>query len=166
MPLFAHFFAFLSCIRLCMAIWLIMDVYSLALYAGFPSFISPEFYSGFIICRCFLRSLPPDRIRHSSFILSDAIRATFTLSYIGVASSSAYLCLFRHKTLPISAYLGIKWHIFVKSDFFSNIGLLVTYPILYLCTVKGQSGSPTDANGVHPVGRAAHIRVTSLKTQF
>ena len=27
-------------------------------------------------------------------------------------------------------------------------------------------GSPTDANGVHPVGRAAHIRVTSLKTQF
>ena len=43
---------------------------------------------------------------------------TFTLSYIGVASSSAYLCLFRHKTLPISAYLGIKWHIFVKSDFF------------------------------------------------
>ena len=75
-----------------------------------------------IICRCFLRllarnfipvllsavfwlcSLPPDCIRHSSFILSDAIRATFTLSYIGVASSSAYL--------------GIKWHIFVKSDFF------------------------------------------------
>lgn len=76
------------------------------------------------------------------------------------------LCLFRHKTLPISAYLGIKWHIFVKSDFFSSIGLLVTYPILYLCIVKGQSGSPTDANGVHPVGRAAHIRVTSLKTQF
>ena len=74
----------------------------------------------------------PDSIRHSSFILSDAIRATFTLSHIGVASSSAYLCLFRHKTLPISAYLGIKWHIFVKSDFFSNIGLLVTYPILYL----------------------------------
>ena len=108
----------------------------------------------------------PDRIRHSSFILSDAIRATFTLSYIGVASSSAYLCLFRHKTLPISAYLSIKWHIFVKSEFFSSIGLLATYPILYLCTVKGQSGSPTDANGVHPVGRAAHIRVTSLKTQF
>ena len=27
-------------------------------------------------------------------------------------------------------------------------------------------GSPTDANGVHPVGRAAHIRVTSLKTGF
>ena len=27
-------------------------------------------------------------------------------------------------------------------------------------------GSPTDANRVHPVGRAAHIRVTSLKTGF
>ena len=170
-----------------MADGLILYVYSPALYAGFPSFISPEFYSGFIICRCFLRLLARNFIpillyavvsfvscrRIVSGILllfsrmtSEPLSHFHTSVWLHPLPISAYLCLFRHKTLPISAYLGIKWPIFVKSDFFSSIGLLVTYPILYLCTVKGQSGSPTDANGVHPVGRAAHIRVTSLKTQF
>ena len=93
---FCTFFRFFSCIRLCMAIWLIMYVYSPALYAGFPSFISPEFYSGFIICRCFLCSLPPDCIRHSSFILSDAIRATFNF-HTFTHPCGFFLCL----SLPI-----------------------------------------------------------------
>ena len=134
---FCTFFRFFSCIRLCMAIWLILYVYSPALYAVFfrlrllaRNFI-PVLLSAvvsFVYCRRIVSGI----LLLFSRMPSEPLSHFHTSVWLHPLPISAYLCLFRHKTLPISAYLGIKWHIFVKSDFFSSIGLLVTYPILYL----------------------------------
>ena len=91
---FCTFFRFFSCIRLCMAIWFP------ALYAGFPSFISPEFYSGFIICRCFLRLLCR---MVSGILLLFSRMPSEPLSHFSHFHTSVWL-----HPLPISAYLGIK----------------------------------------------------------